>query len=57
MIQWEGQPTAFALSVPYIVAFDPTFIEVRHMDTVGRLLIVGCVAMINLYDLLLIRVT
>lgn len=33
MIRWEGQPTAFAVSFPYIVAFDPTFIEVRHMDT------------------------
>lgn len=34
-IQWIGHPNAFALSVPYIVAFDPTFIEVRHIDTVS----------------------
>ncbi|KAI9495281.1 CNH domain-containing protein [Zychaea mexicana] len=33
MIRWEGQPTAFALSYPYIAAFDSTFIEVRHMKT------------------------
>ncbi|KAI9317114.1 CNH domain-containing protein [Dichotomocladium elegans] len=32
-IRWEGQPTAFAVSYPYIVAFDPTFIEVRDMNT------------------------
>lgn len=35
MIQWEGHPTAFALSPPYIVAFDPTFVEIRHMDSVS----------------------
>ncbi|KAI7885811.1 hypothetical protein K492DRAFT_156902 [Lichtheimia hyalospora FSU 10163] len=33
MIRWEGQPTAFAVSFPYIVAFDSTFIEVRDMNT------------------------
>lgn len=31
---WEGNPTAFAFRFPYIVAFDSTFIEVRHIDTV-----------------------
>ncbi|KAG0166290.1 RHO1 GDP-GTP exchange protein 2 [Apophysomyces sp. BC1034] len=34
---WEGNPTAFAFHFPYIVAFDSTFIEVRHIDT-GELL-------------------
>ncbi|KAI8149220.1 CNH domain-containing protein [Fennellomyces sp. T-0311] len=33
MICWEGNPVSFAFRFPYIVAFDPTFIEVRHMDT------------------------
>ena len=32
-IDWEGSPQAFALSYPYIVAFEPSFIEVRHIDT------------------------
>ena len=32
-IDWEGLPTSFALSYPYILAFEPSFIEVRHIDT------------------------
>ncbi|KAL0097934.1 CNH domain-containing protein [Phycomyces blakesleeanus] len=36
MINWEGAPTAFAFRFPYVIGFDPKFIEVRHMDT-GKL--------------------
>ena len=32
-IDWEGSPNAFALCYPYILAFEPSFIEVRHIDT------------------------
>ncbi|EIW71826.1 hypothetical protein TREMEDRAFT_28347 [Tremella mesenterica DSM 1558] len=32
-IIWEGVPTAFALQYPYVIAFEPTFIEVRHVET------------------------
>ncbi|KKY21552.1 putative rho guanyl nucleotide exchange factor [Phaeomoniella chlamydospora] len=32
-ITWEGQPQAFALSYPYILAFEPSFIEIRHIET------------------------
>ncbi|KAK8853072.1 hypothetical protein IAR55_003773 [Kwoniella newhampshirensis] len=32
-IVWEGVPTAFALQYPYVVAFEPTFIEVHHVET------------------------
>lgn len=32
-IAWEGQPMSFALSYPYILAFEPSFIEIRHIDT------------------------
>lgn len=32
-IAWEGQPTAFALSYPYILAFEPSFIEIRDVET------------------------
>ncbi|KAI9205831.1 CNH domain-containing protein [Polychytrium aggregatum] len=33
LINWSGAPTAFAYVPPYVLAFDPTFIEVRHVDT------------------------
>lgn len=32
-ISWEGNPNAFALSFPYILAFESNFIEFRHIDT------------------------
>lgn len=32
-ISWEGNPNAFALSYPYILAFEPNFIEIRHIET------------------------
>jgi RHO1 GDP-GTP exchange protein 1/2 len=32
-IQWEGTPQAFALNYPYILAFEPNFIEIRHIET------------------------
>jgi hypothetical protein len=32
-IIWEGSPTAFALQYPYVIAFEPTFIEVRHVES------------------------
>ncbi|OKL64531.1 Rho1 guanine nucleotide exchange factor 1 [Talaromyces atroroseus] len=32
-ISWEGTPNAFALSYPYILAFEPNFIEIRHIET------------------------
>ncbi|KAG8734600.1 RHO1 GDP-GTP exchange protein 2, partial [Ceratobasidium sp. 428] len=31
-IYWEGTPTAFALHHPCAMAFDPTFIEFRHVE-------------------------
>jgi len=33
IIHWEGTPTSFALHYPYVLAFEPTFIEVRHVET------------------------
>lgn len=32
-IAWEGQPMSFALSYPYILAFEPSFVEIRHVET------------------------
>lgn len=34
-IDWEGVPDAFALQYPYILAFEPEFIEVRNILTGG----------------------
>jgi hypothetical protein len=35
-VEWEGTADRVALHAPYILLFDPRFIEVRHVDT-GRL--------------------
>ncbi|KAF8637624.1 hypothetical protein AX17_002693 [Amanita inopinata Kibby_2008] len=33
MVYWEGMPTGFALREPFVLAFEPTFIEVRNINT------------------------
>lgn len=33
IIHWEGNPTSFALHYPYVLAFEPSFVEVRHVQT------------------------
>ncbi|KAF9006046.1 RhoGEF Rgf2 [Cyathus striatus] len=33
MVYWEGTPTGFALHEPYVLAFEPSFVEVRHIET------------------------
>ncbi|CAG8462623.1 2782_t:CDS:10 [Funneliformis mosseae] len=33
LITWEGSPTSFALRYPYVLAFEPSFIEIRHVET------------------------
>ncbi|KAJ7252110.1 CNH domain-containing protein [Mycena haematopus] len=30
---WEGTPTSFALHEPYVLAFDPSFVEIRNIET------------------------
>lgn len=40
-IQWEGQPAAFALQPPYILAFEPNFIEIRNMESGGMVSIIA----------------
>ncbi|KAI6084998.1 CNH-domain-containing protein [Hypoxylon rubiginosum] len=32
-IDWEGMPQAFALSYPWILAFEPNFIELRNIES------------------------
>ncbi|KAK5656198.1 hypothetical protein OQA88_4959 [Cercophora sp. LCS_1] len=34
-LDWEGTPQAFALSYPWILAFEPNFIELRHIDNMA----------------------
>ncbi|KAI8903114.1 CNH domain-containing protein [Gorgonomyces haynaldii] len=33
IVNWSGTPNSFAYLHPYIIAFDPSFIEIRHADT------------------------
>lgn len=32
-IVWEGVPQGFSLSYPYLIAFDPNFVEIRHIES------------------------
>ncbi|OBT50414.1 hypothetical protein VE04_08991, partial [Pseudogymnoascus sp. 24MN13] len=32
-IEWEGLPQSFALSYPWILAFEPNFVEIRNIET------------------------
>ncbi|KAK3365229.1 CNH domain-containing protein [Lasiosphaeria ovina] len=34
-LDWEGSPQAFALSYPWILAFEPNFIELRNIDNLS----------------------
>ncbi|KAK3943126.1 CNH domain-containing protein [Diplogelasinospora grovesii] len=34
-LDWEGTPQAFALQYPWILAFEPSFIELRHIDNLS----------------------
>ncbi|KAI8889430.1 hypothetical protein K501DRAFT_208418, partial [Backusella circina FSU 941] len=33
IIEWEGHPSSFAFFYPYVLAFDSSFIEIRHMNS------------------------
>ena len=33
LINWEGRPQSFALSHPYLLAFEPNFIEIRLLES------------------------
>ncbi|EIE89601.1 hypothetical protein RO3G_14312 [Rhizopus delemar RA 99-880] len=33
LIEWEGMPQSVAFYYPYIIGFDPRFIEIRHVET------------------------
>ncbi|KAL8843352.1 MAG: hypothetical protein Q9170_000210 [Blastenia crenularia] len=40
IINWEGRPSNFALSHPYLLAFEPSFIEIRHLETAALVYII-----------------
>ncbi|KAL8718865.1 MAG: hypothetical protein Q9225_004055 [Loekoesia sp. 1 TL-2023] len=40
IINWEGRPNNFALSHPYLLAFEPNFIEIRHLETAALVYII-----------------
>ncbi|KAI9675539.1 MAG: RHO1 GDP-GTP exchange protein 2 [Trizodia sp. TS-e1964] len=47
-ITWEGQPQAFALNYPYILAFEPNFIEIRHIENLSvHILAAKCIRMLH----------
>ena len=33
LVYWAGNPTYFTYSYPYIIAYEPSFIEVRHLES------------------------
>ncbi|CAG8739056.1 5145_t:CDS:2 [Cetraspora pellucida] len=33
LITWKGTPNSFAFHSPYVFAFEPSFIEIRHIET------------------------
>lgn len=35
LCEWEGNPENIVFEYPYVIAFDPQFIEVHHVDTVS----------------------
>lgn len=37
MCDWEGTPAHIVYEHPYIIAIDPYFIEIRHVDTVSNI--------------------
>ncbi|KAF9974865.1 RHO1 GDP-GTP exchange protein 2 [Actinomortierella ambigua] len=33
LIEWEGRPESFAIAYPYVLAFEDSLIEIRHVET------------------------
>jgi hypothetical protein len=33
LVYWSGNPTFFSFSYPYVIAYDPSFVEIRHIET------------------------
>jgi hypothetical protein len=51
-IDWEGAPDSFALSYPYILAFEPDFIEVRNAHTVSFFYLLSVSSVHTLIDII-----
>lgn len=39
IIEWEGSPEAYAFSYPYLLAFEPNFVEICDIVTVSSLVL------------------
>ncbi|KAG5519110.1 hypothetical protein PMAC_002198 [Pneumocystis sp. 'macacae'] len=50
MIIWEGLPNSFALFYPYLLAFEDSFIEVRHVETTALVQVILGNNIRKLYD-------
>ena len=37
LCEWESHPDDVVFQYPYVLAFDPRFIEIRHVETVSYL--------------------
>ena len=37
-IEWHGTPRSVAFCYPYVIGFDPNFIEIRHAETVSTVM-------------------
>lgn len=48
LIEWEGVPQSVAFYYPYVIGFDPRFIEVRHVETVSFFFLFLIVYIINI---------
>jgi hypothetical protein len=33
LVYWAGNPTYFTCVYPYIIAYEPSFIEIRHLES------------------------
>jgi hypothetical protein len=49
LIYWVGNPMQFSYSHPYIIGYDPSFIEIRHIDTgsLQQIIPVTCLRVID----------
>ncbi|KAG4304085.1 hypothetical protein PORY_002449 [Pneumocystis oryctolagi] len=50
MIIWEGLPNSFALFYPYLLAFEESFIEIRHVETTALVQVILGNNIRKLYD-------
>ena len=45
LVQWEGEPSAFSLDYPYVIAYNSSFVEIRHVETGGLVQIIPTIGL------------